>query len=153
MDPIAIAVTQFLFNILVWTLIARWYVAPRLAKLRPGDTLYVASNPAGFLTLSEVPDAETLWLISTGTGLAPYLSILRTDTLWQRFRNVVVVHGVRWAVAQCSTKRSTSARPSAISRCSRNTTSRVTSPTGRRSSLHSTTCMPKRPPIRRCACR
>jgi ferredoxin/flavodoxin---NADP+ reductase len=55
----------------------------------------VAPNPAGFLVLSEVPDAETLWLVSTGTGLAPFLSILRTDT--SRFRNVVLVHAVRHA--------------------------------------------------------
>jgi ferredoxin/flavodoxin---NADP+ reductase len=72
-------------------------LSPRLAKLNAGDALHVAPNPAGFLVLSEVPDAETLWLISTGTGLAPFLSILRTDTLWKRFRNVVLVHAVRWA--------------------------------------------------------
>lgn len=72
-------------------------LSPRLAKLAPGDALYVAPNPAGFLILSEVPDVETLWLISTGTGLAPFLSILRTQTPWRRFENVVVVHAVRWA--------------------------------------------------------
>lgn len=72
-------------------------LSPRLEKLSAGDRLYVASNPAGFLVLSEVPDAETLWLISTGTGLAPYLSILRTETPWQRFRDVVLVHAVRYA--------------------------------------------------------
>ena len=53
-------------------------LSPRLAQLRAGDRLVVASNPAGFLKLSEVPDAETLWLVSTGTGLAPFLSLLRT---------------------------------------------------------------------------
>jgi len=73
-------------------------LSPRLAKLRPGDDLYVAGNPAGFLVLAEVPDAETLWLISTGTGLAPFLSILRTQTPWQRFKNIVVVHAVRHAM-------------------------------------------------------
>ena len=72
-------------------------LSPRLAKLQAGDALYVAPNPAGFLILPEVPDAETLWLVSTGTGLAPFLSILRTPTPWQRFRNVVVVHAVRYA--------------------------------------------------------
>jgi ferredoxin--NADP+ reductase len=70
-------------------------LSPRLARLRAGDTLYVASNPAGFLVLREVPDCETLWLVSTGTGIAPYLSILRTDAPWQRFRDVVLVHAVR----------------------------------------------------------
>src|SRR5205814_9077156 len=50
-------------------------LSPTLARLQPGDTLYLAPSPAGFLVLSEVPDAETLWLISTGTGIAPFLSI------------------------------------------------------------------------------
>lgn len=72
-------------------------LSPRLAKLRAGDALYVASNPAGFLVLREVPDARTLWLLSTGTGIAPFLSILRTDAPWQRFREVVLVHAVRHA--------------------------------------------------------
>jgi ferredoxin/flavodoxin---NADP+ reductase len=72
-------------------------LSPRLARLESGDALYVAQNPAGFLVLSEVPDAETLWLVSTGTGLAPFLSILRTETPWRRFKNVVVVHAVRYA--------------------------------------------------------
>jgi ferredoxin--NADP+ reductase len=72
-------------------------LSPRLARLRRGDTLYVASNPAGFLVLSEVPDAQTLWLLSTGTGIAPFLSMLRTDVPWKRFRNIVLVHAVRHA--------------------------------------------------------
>ena len=70
-------------------------LSPKLMQLRAGERLLVAANPAGFLVLSEVPDAETLWLVSTGTGIAPFLSILRTETQWQRFRNVVLVHAVR----------------------------------------------------------
>ena len=72
-------------------------LSPRLALLRPGDVLYVAPNPAGFLVLAEVPEAETLWLVATGTGLAPFLSILRTPEPWQRFKNVVLVHAARYA--------------------------------------------------------
>lgn len=72
-------------------------LSPRLAGLRAGERLQVASNPAGFLVLSELPDAETLWLLSTGTGIAPFLSILRTEAPWRRFRNVVLVHAVRLA--------------------------------------------------------
>ena len=70
---------------------------PSLSRLKSGDTLYIARNPAGFLVLSEVPQAETLWLLSTGTGIAPFLSILRTEAPWQRYRNVVLVHAVRFA--------------------------------------------------------
>ncbi len=72
-------------------------LSPGLARLGRDDTLYVAHNPAGFLVLSEVPAAETLWLISTGTGIAPFLSMLRTETPWQRYRDVVLVHAVRHA--------------------------------------------------------
>jgi ferredoxin--NADP+ reductase len=72
-------------------------LSPRLAGLKPGDRMVVATNPAGFLVLREVPDAETLWLVSTGTGIAPFLSILSTETPWRRFRNVVLVHAVRHA--------------------------------------------------------
>ena len=72
-------------------------LSPRLARLRAGDTLYVAPNPAGFLVLSEVPDARALWLVSTGTGIAPFLSILRSEAPWQRFREIVLVHAVRRA--------------------------------------------------------
>jgi ferredoxin--NADP+ reductase len=70
-------------------------LSPRLARLAPGDTLYVASNPAGFLVLSEVPPADTLWLLATGTGIAPFLSILRSGALRPRYRQVVLAHAVR----------------------------------------------------------
>jgi ferredoxin/flavodoxin---NADP+ reductase len=72
-------------------------LSPRLAALRKGDALYVAPNPAGFLVLSEIPDTETLWLVSTGTGIAPFLSILGTEAPWRRFRSVALVHAVRHA--------------------------------------------------------
>ncbi len=72
-------------------------LSPRLARLAAGDALQVATNPAGFLVLSEVPDARSLWLVSTGTGIAPFLSMLRTETPWQRFQDVVLVHAVRHA--------------------------------------------------------
>jgi len=72
-------------------------LSPRLAELEPGGRLYVADNPAGFLVLSEVPDAEDLWLVATGTGIAPFLSILRTEEPWRRYRRVVLVHAARYA--------------------------------------------------------
>ena len=72
-------------------------LSPRLAELQAGDSLFVADNPSGFLVLDEVPEAEDLWLASTGTGIAPFLSILRTGECWRRFRRVILVHGVRYA--------------------------------------------------------
>ena len=69
----------------------------RLCRLVPGDALFLAHRAAGFLVLSEVPDAENLWLLATGTGIAPFLSMLASDTVWQRYRRVVLVHAVRFA--------------------------------------------------------
>lgn len=77
--------------------VPRGPLSPRLLRLQAGDSLQVASNPAGFLVLSELPDAQVLWLISTGTGIAPFLSILATEAPWRRYREVVLVHAVRYA--------------------------------------------------------
>jgi len=71
-------------------------LSPRLAQLKAGDRLHVADNPSGFLVLDEVPPAEDLWMLSTGTGIAPFLSILRTRAPWERYRRVILVHGVRY---------------------------------------------------------
>ena len=68
-----------------------------LIKLKPGDTLFLAPRGAGFFILSEVPEADTLWLLSTGTALGPFLSILTTADAWQRYQNIVLVHAVRTA--------------------------------------------------------
>ncbi|MGH8708626.1 MAG: ferredoxin--NADP reductase [Burkholderiales bacterium] len=75
-------------------------LSPRLAALAAGDAVHVAPNPAGFLVLREVPQAENLWLVSTGTGLGPFLSILRTEAPWQRFARVTLVHATRTAADQ-----------------------------------------------------
>jgi ferredoxin/flavodoxin---NADP+ reductase len=72
-------------------------LTPRLCKLVAGDTIYVTPHASGFLTLSEVPPGEHLWLLATGTALGPFLSILRTEAPWQRFERVVLVHAVRHA--------------------------------------------------------
>ncbi|MCL2310749.1 MAG: ferredoxin--NADP reductase [Proteobacteria bacterium] len=71
-------------------------LSPRLARLREGDDVWIGSA-YGFFVCDEVPAAPVLWMVATGTGIAPFLSMLRTDELWQRFERVVLVHGVRWA--------------------------------------------------------
>lgn len=53
-----------------------------LAVLEAGDPVWVTPQAVGFLTLSEVPDEKHLWLLSTGTGLGPFLSILKAEAPW-----------------------------------------------------------------------
>ena len=69
----------------------------RLLALKPGDRIGLAPTVAGFLVLAEVPDARNLWLLSTGTALGPFLSILGTAAPWQRYEEIVLVHAVRQA--------------------------------------------------------
>jgi ferredoxin--NADP+ reductase len=65
-----------------------------LAHLRKGDAVAVSQPATGFFTLHDTPPAKALWMIATGTGLGPYLSILRTPQLWERYEQVVLAHGV-----------------------------------------------------------
>ncbi|HYE38124.1 ferredoxin--NADP reductase [Methylocaldum sp.] len=69
----------------------------RMATLHSDDLIWVARKPAGFFTLSEVPNGEALWMLSTGTAVGPFLSILKTEEPWRRFERVVLVHAVRTA--------------------------------------------------------
>ena len=72
-------------------------LSPRLAKLEPRDVVFFAPAAAGNFVLGEIPDADNLWLIATGTGIGPLLSMLKSEAPWKRFRNVILVHAVRHA--------------------------------------------------------
>jgi ferredoxin/flavodoxin---NADP+ reductase len=69
----------------------------RLQHLRPGDIVLVSRKPTGTLVLRDLKPAERLYLLSTGTGAAPFLSLISDPEVYERFRVVVLVHGVRWA--------------------------------------------------------
>ncbi|WP_462379539.1 ferredoxin--NADP reductase [Pseudomonas sp. Marseille-QA0892] len=68
-----------------------------LSRLRVGDELLVDKQAFGFLTLDRFPDGRDLWLIGTGTGLAPFLSILQDLEAWERFERIVLVYSARHA--------------------------------------------------------
>jgi ferredoxin--NADP+ reductase len=72
-------------------------LTPDLARLAPGDPLFVEPKPQGFFTLKWVPPAAELWMVATGTGLGPFLALLKSTEVWDRFERVVLVHGVRQA--------------------------------------------------------
>jgi ferredoxin--NADP+ reductase len=71
-------------------------LSPRLAKLGVGDSLYIDKRVNGFFTLNEVPEGRDMWMLATGTALGPFLSILNSQEVWQRFENIVLVHAVRF---------------------------------------------------------
>ncbi|HED17750.1 MAG TPA: ferredoxin--NADP reductase [Gammaproteobacteria bacterium] len=70
-------------------------LSPRLAALKEGDSIQVADRTAGFLTVNEVPDVPHLWLLATGTGIGPFLSILKTAEPWERFKKIILGYSVK----------------------------------------------------------
>jgi ferredoxin/flavodoxin---NADP+ reductase len=70
-------------------------LTPRLCSLVENQRVLVDANPQGFFTLGWVPAARELWMVATGTGLGPFISMLRSGEASARFERIVVVHGVR----------------------------------------------------------
>ena len=70
-------------------------LSPHLFNLQPGDELQISHEASGFMTLAEVPEGRDLWMMATGTAIGPFLSILSEQQVFQRFQNIVLVHGVR----------------------------------------------------------
>lgn len=66
-----------------------------LSRLRVGDQLFIEKKNYGFLTLDRFSRAHDLWLLSTGTGLAPFLSMLADPLTWESFEKIILVHSVR----------------------------------------------------------
>ncbi len=68
-----------------------------LQYLQAGDTLWLNPMPYGFLTLAryQLPLPQDLWLLATGTGLAPFLSILKTLEVWQQYQQIILVYSAR----------------------------------------------------------
>lgn len=70
-------------------------LTPRLFALTVGDRLHLASKFAGMFTLDRVPPGQNLVFIGTGTGLAPYMSMIRTHVEADQSHRVLVLHGAR----------------------------------------------------------
>ncbi|WP_199611392.1 ferredoxin--NADP reductase [Flocculibacter collagenilyticus] len=72
-------------------------LSPLLAKLNVGDDIWLTEKSSGFLTIEEIPmDREDLWLLSTGSAIGPFLSILADTNTSERFQRLVLVHAVRY---------------------------------------------------------
>ena len=67
----------------------------RLQHIKVGDELFVSRKPTGTLVIHDLKPGKNLYLFSTGTGLAPYMSLIQDIEVYDRFEKVVLVHGVR----------------------------------------------------------
>ncbi len=71
-------------------------LTPSLFQLGPGAVVELDTDPQGFFTLEWIPaTTKELWLLATGTGLGPFVSMWRSGQLFPRFERVVLVHGAR----------------------------------------------------------
>ncbi len=68
----------------------------RLASLRAGDRIFMAPKITGTFTLEGTPGESNLVFVATGTGIAPFMSMIRTPATWTAGRQITLVHGVRY---------------------------------------------------------
>jgi len=68
----------------------------RLQHLKEGDEVIVGRKPVGTLVTHDLKPGKHLYLMATGTGLAPFMSIIQDPETYERFEKVVLIHGVRW---------------------------------------------------------
>lgn len=66
-----------------------------LSRLQVGDSVLVDRQAFGYLTLDRFVDGRDLWLLSTGTGVAPFLSILQDFEVWEKFERIILVYSAR----------------------------------------------------------
>lgn len=68
----------------------------RLQDIQVGDPVLVSKKPVGTLIIDNLRPGRRLYLLSTGTGLAPFMSIIRDPDTYERFEKIVLVHGCRF---------------------------------------------------------
>ncbi|WP_293811400.1 ferredoxin--NADP reductase [uncultured Bosea sp.] len=83
----------------------------RLQNLKVGDPIIVGKKATGTLVLDNLKDGKRLFLLGTGTGLAPFLSLIRDPETYERFGKVVLVHGCRQVAELAYGERIESALP------------------------------------------
>jgi ferredoxin--NADP+ reductase len=72
-------------------------LTPRLQHIQPGDSILIGRKPTGTLLISDLHPGRNLYLLGTGTGLAPWLGVIKDPETYERFDNVILCHGVRGA--------------------------------------------------------
>ncbi len=68
----------------------------QLQNIKPGDNILISSKPTGTLILDHLLPGRNLYLISTGTGLAPFMSIIKDPETYENFDKIILTHGCRY---------------------------------------------------------
>ena len=68
----------------------------RLQHIKEGDEILVSRKPTGTLVADHLFPGKNLYLVGTGTGLAPFLSIIKDPEIYEQFENVILIHGCRY---------------------------------------------------------
>lgn len=68
----------------------------RLQHLRVNDEILISRKPTGTLVIHDLKPGKNLYLLSTGTGLAPFMSVIQDIEAYDRFEKIVLIHGVRY---------------------------------------------------------
>ncbi|QEA12944.1 ferredoxin--NADP reductase [Comamonas flocculans] len=77
--------------------VAHGPLTSRLQHIQVGDSIIVAKKPTGTLVTDYLLPGKRLYLLATGTGIAPFMAIVRDPDTYERFEQIVLVHGVREA--------------------------------------------------------
>lgn len=68
----------------------------RLQHIKPGDEVLISKKPTGTLVAGDLNPGKHLYLLATGTGIAPFLSITKDPDIYEQFEKIILVHGVRY---------------------------------------------------------
>ncbi|AWD32569.1 Ferredoxin--NADP reductase [Candidatus Kinetoplastibacterium sorsogonicusi] len=82
---------EFYYNV-----INNGYLTPFLAKLMPNDEIFIDKKSYGILSIDNIMPNRNLLLIASGTGLSPYISILRNNKIWSNFKKIIIIHTVKY---------------------------------------------------------
>ncbi len=68
----------------------------KLQQIKPGDEIFVSRKPTGTLVQEHVLPGKHLYMLSTGTGLAPFLSLIKDPEIYEKFDKIILIHGCRY---------------------------------------------------------
>ncbi|QJC36899.1 ferredoxin--NADP(+) reductase [Enterobacteriaceae endosymbiont of Donacia vulgaris] len=71
-------------------------LSPYLYNLKINDEIFISKDASGTFILNNIQSCENLWMLSTGTGIGPYLSILQDKVCFKKFTKIILVHSIRY---------------------------------------------------------